>query len=217
MGNTSIFEKLHLGILALKLDLNDAQEKQLCDFLSLLHKWNQAFNLSGIKEIKDMIPTHILDSLSVLPHLKANKVLDVGTGAGLPGIPLAIANPETSFTLLDSNAKKTNFLHQCILELGIKNVKVKKTRAQDYECEILFDVAISRAYNTLAQMGQDIKKLLAADGRIFAMKGKYPKEEIEEAEKLFNIIDIKKINVPQLNAQRHLIIMAPNNETGIYG
>ena len=115
MGNTSIFEKLHLGILALKLDLNDAQEKQLCDFLFLLHKWNQAFNLSGIKEIKDMIPTHILDSLSVLQHLKANKVLDVGTGAGLPGIPLAIANPETSFTLLDSNAKKTNFLHQLSL------------------------------------------------------------------------------------------------------
>jgi 16S rRNA (guanine527-N7)-methyltransferase len=215
MSSVSIFESLHLGVLALKLDLDDIQEKQLCDFLSLLNKWNQAFNLSGIKEIKDMVPVHILDSLSVLPHLEANKVLDVGTGAGLPGIPLAIANPETSFTLLDSSTKKTNFLHQCALELDIKNVKVKKKRAQDYKCEILFDVAISRAYNTLVQMGQDIKKLLAPEGRIFAMKGKYPKEEIEEAEKLFNIIDIKKLNVPQLNAERHLIIMAPNNEIDI--
>lgn len=154
-----------------------------------------------------MVSHHLLDSLAVSPHLPAGRVIDIGTGPGLPGIPLAIAHPDNEFVLLDSNGKKTRFLVQAIAELGLKNVQVVNERAEAFQPTRLFDVVISRAYASMADMLASGDHLLAEGGGFFAMKGKYPHDEIKSLPSGIRLVLSVELKVPGLNAERHLLML----------
>lgn len=198
---------LHQGLAALGLTLSAMARSNLLAYCQLLAKWNRTYNLTSITRAEEMVSHHLLDSLAVLPHLPAGRVIDVGTGPGLPGIPLAIARPEQSFTLLDSNGKKTRFLVQAVGELGLANVEVVNSRVEDYRPSELFDVVVSRAFASLANMVNACAHLLEADGVFLAMKGKYPQAEIEEIPPGFQILGSTDLEVPGLDAQRHLLML----------
>lgn len=150
----------------------------LFNYLLLLHKWNAAYNLTAVRDLDSMIGKHILDSLAILPWLQGNKIIDVGTGAGLPGIPLAIAKPETQFVLLDSNGKKTRFLNEVKRQLDLKNLEIVQFRVENYHPNAGFDTVISRAFSSLEQMIHWTQHLIAKDGLWLAMKGRYPDAEL---------------------------------------
>ena len=150
----------------------------LLNYLNLLHKWNHAYNLTAIRDINDMVRRHVLDSLAILPWIKKNRVLDVGSGAGLPGIPLALALPELQVVLLDSNGKKIRFLQEAKRVLSLANVEIVQSRVENYRPSHGFDTVTSRAFSNLEQMIKWTQHLIAADGIWLAMKGRYPEEEL---------------------------------------
>jgi 16S rRNA (guanine527-N7)-methyltransferase len=197
-------EKLASGLNALGLALDEAAQQKLLLYLEMLQKWNKAYNLTAITDFDKMITHHLLDSLSVIPHLKGKRILDVGTGAGLPGIPLAIALPDHDFTLLDSNGKKVRFLLQASAELKLGNIKALQSRIEDYRAEACFDVIISRAVGAASMLIDNSRTLLCNDGRYLLMKGKYPEDEVIPGQYVSKIIELK---VPGLDASRHLIII----------
>jgi len=199
--------RLEEGLDALGLTLSAAARSSLLAYCQLLAKWNRTYNLTSITRVEEMVSHHLLDSLAVLPHLPAGRVIDVGTGPGLPGIPLAIARPEQSFTLLDSNGKKTRFLVQAVGELGLANVEVVNSRVEDYQPAELFDVVISRAFTSLANMVSACAHLLSTDGVFLAMKGKYPQAEIAEIPAGFQVLGSSALEIPGLDAQRHLLML----------
>src|SRR5450631_2822524 len=165
------------GLSALELDADIAARARLSQYIALLDKWNRTHNLTAIRDPAQMITHHLLDSLAVLPHLPAGaavRAIDVGSGGGLPGIPLAIARPDLRMTLLDSNRKKTAFLEQAAIELPLANVEVIASRVEDFAPRILFDAVISRAYSSLATFVGETRHLLAPRGQWFAMKGVLP-------------------------------------------
>jgi 16S rRNA (guanine527-N7)-methyltransferase len=192
------------GLEALKLTLPENQIEQLLNFIKLIEKWNKAYNLTAIRSRQDMIRLHLLDSLAVLSYIKGHKVIDIGTGAGLPGIPLAIALPQTEFTLLDSNAKKTRFVQQAVLELKLKNVTICHQRVEKFHPETAFNEIITRAFTNLSDMVQLTSHLLNKEGVLFAMKGKMQESEIAllSSQYLVNQIPIR---VPGIDAERCLI------------
>ena len=199
-------EQLARGIAALQLTLNPAQCTQLLDYVQLLVKWNQVYNLTAIRNPRDMITRHLLDSLAVIPFIKGPRILDVGTGAGLPGIPLAIALPDLEFVLLDSVAKKTRFIVQAGSELGISNVEVKTQRVEKYHSLDLFDTVISRAFSSIAEFVTVAGPLCRRDGGVLlAMKGRYPQEELSALPPGFNLKDITRLAVPGLDEERHVV------------
>ena len=179
-----------------------AQEK-LDAFLALLIKWNKAYNLTAIRDRDEMVTKHILDSLAVVPYIKGERILDVGTGAGLPGIPLAIALPQYHFTLLDSNGKKIRFITQAVSELNIKNVEVVQARVEEYQSESAYQTIISRAFTSISEFIDKTKHLLAKDGQILAMKGK---EFDQELKNFAGHVKVHKLDVPGLKEQRHLVV-----------
>lgn len=179
------------------------QRGKLLDFLNLLLKWNRVYNLTAIDRPEDMVRLHLLDSLAILPHLHGGRVLDVGTGAGLPGIPLALLAPEREFTLLDSNAKKTRFVQQAAIELGLGNVTVEQTRVERFVPPIGFDTILSRAFSGLADIVRQTARLLNPGGVILAQKGRLPEPEIRQLNDL--LINIIPLAVPGIDAERHLI------------
>ncbi|MGC1183345.1 16S rRNA (guanine(527)-N(7))-methyltransferase RsmG [Legionella sp.] len=152
----------------------------LLDYLFLLKKWNVAYNLTAVRDPESMVSKHILDSLAILPWVSGERIIDVGTGAGLPGIPLAIAKPETHFVLLDANGKKTRFLNEVKRQLSLKNLEIVHFRVENYHPVQGFDTVISRAFSSLSQMIQWTKHLVAKDGKWLAMKGRYPAAELHE-------------------------------------
>jgi 16S rRNA (guanine527-N7)-methyltransferase len=172
----------------IKLDLEaglqqfdlQAINDSVADYLLLLKKWNLAYNLTAIRDLESMVNKHILDSLAILPWLQGERIIDVGTGPGLPGIPLALARPETHFVLLDSNGKKTRFLKEVKRQLHLKNIEVVQFRVENYHPTQGFDTVLSRAFSTLAQMIQWTKHLIAEHGIWLAMKGRYPDTELKE-------------------------------------
>jgi 16S rRNA (guanine527-N7)-methyltransferase len=179
-------------------------------YLALLAKWNRTYNLTAIREPEQMITHHVLDALAVLPRLPAGerlRVLDVGSGGGVPGLPLAIARPQWTIVLIDSNHKKSAFLQQAAIELGLANVEVITARVEDYESAAPFDVVISRAYSDLATFVETSARHLAAGGRLVAMKGVYPDEEIAQLPPGFRVLAAPALDVPGLGAQRHLIVL----------
>ncbi|HEV2219576.1 MAG TPA: 16S rRNA (guanine(527)-N(7))-methyltransferase RsmG [Casimicrobiaceae bacterium] len=187
----------------------DAQ-RQLAAYLDLLVKWNRTYNLTAIRERADMVTHHLNDALAILPHLpgaKALRVLDVGTGAGVPGIPLAIARPGWRVVLLDSNQKKVAFLTQATIELGLANVTTVAARVENYAPDALFDVIVSRAYSDLASFLRGAQHLLAPGGILAAMKGAYPRDEIALLPAGVTIVAAPALDVPGLAARRHLIVM----------
>lgn len=200
------------GVAALGLDElvgADAQAKLLA-YLRLLDKWNRTHNLTAIREPDRMVTHHLLDSLAVLPHLPARtglRLVDIGSGGGLPGIPLAIVRPDWQFALLDSNFKKAAFLRQAAIELPLPNAEVVAVRVQDYVPPAGFDIAISRAFSDLAVFAGASRGLLAAGGRLVAMKGVYPHEEIAELPAGLGIAGTPSLQIPGLVGERHLVIM----------
>ncbi len=183
-----------------------AQLETLLNYLQLIVKWNRAYNLTAITAPRAMIIRHILDSLAILPYLRGDRVLDVGTGAGLPGIPLAIMQPSKAFVLLDSNGKKTRFLTQATFELALRNVIVVQARIEAYNCAEEFATIICRAFSSLPNIVTTMQPLCQQKGQILAMKGAYPDDELKQLSTSMKVA-VKALQVPGLNEQRHLVIM----------
>ena len=202
-------QQLQTGLSSLGLDLSNAQQNKLIHYLILLNKWNKAYNLSGIKEIEQMLSYHLLDSLAIIPHIEGNIILDVGTGAGLPGIPLAIFYPEKNFFLLDSNGKKTRFLFQVKTELALENIEVFHNRVETFQSPEQIDIVLCRAYATLDKIAMQCGHLLKDDSKILAMKGQYPEKEIAELPKSYKFNKTIELSVPGVEGYRHLIEIVP--------
>ena len=198
---------LHASLVANQHVVSDETEEKLWAYLELLHKWNRVYNLTAIRHLKDSVLLHILDSLSIQPYLHGNYLLDAGSGAGLPGIPLALTNPDKHIVLLDSNSKKTRFLSQVMYELELKNIDVVQARAEDFKPEKKFDSILSRAFANIQVMLESTQHLLAEQGQFLAMKGVYPDMEIKMISSEFKIIAIHKLLIKGLDAERHLVCM----------
>ncbi|MDD5410994.1 MAG: 16S rRNA (guanine(527)-N(7))-methyltransferase RsmG [Methylobacter sp.] len=190
------------GIASLNLNITDEQVDQLLSFIKLIEKWNKAYNLTAIRDREEMARLHILDSLAIVPHIEGKRVIDIGTGAGLPGIPLAICLPETEFTLLDSNAKKTRFVQQVVLELKLKNVNVCHSRVENYHPEQPFNSVITRAFASLSDIVKLTTHLLAKDGVLLAMKGQNLDAELAQIEAKKSVISV---SVPGTDVERCLV------------
>jgi 16S rRNA (guanine527-N7)-methyltransferase len=207
-------ERLTHGITALGLSLSAAQCATLIAYVELLIKWNQVYNLTAIRNPCDMITRHLLDSLAVIPFIKGPRVLDVGTGAGLPGIPLAVALPELEFVLLDSVAKKTRFVVQATSELSLSNVVVKTQRVEQYNSLGLYDTVISRAFSTIAEFITVAGPLCRRNGGVLlAMKGRYPQDELSSLPADYQIKEITRLVVPDLGEERHVVQLVRNGTT----
>jgi 16S rRNA (guanine527-N7)-methyltransferase len=185
----------------LNLSLSDDRIDRLLDFIKLIEKWNKAYNLTAIRDREDMVRLHLLDSLAIAPYIEGKRVIDIGTGAGLPGIPLAIYWPEIEFILLDSNAKKTRFVQQAILELKLKNVSVCHNRVEHYHPEKSFDTVITRAFASLSDIVELTAHLLGKDGVLLAMKGQAPVIPKLESAKT----ELIPVSVPGIAAERCLV------------
>ncbi len=196
------------GITALGLTIKAAQQETLLAYVALLNKWNKVYNLTAIRDPRDMIGLHILDSLALLPHLNSTgKILDVGSGGGLPGICVAIASPVLEVTMLDSLQKKTTFVRQAIGELGLTNANVVCERVEAYSPEMKFDIVTSRAFAELADFVNGAKHLVAPNGKMIAMKGVYPHDEIARVPKTHRVTNVIELHVPQIEGARHLVVM----------
>ena len=199
-------KQLNASANTMGISLSDKHSKLLISYLAMLAKWNKAYNLTAIRDPDEMLRKHIIDSLSVLPFIQGERFIDVGTGGGLPGIVLAILKPECTFTLLDSNGKKTRFLFQVKSELSLENVTVINKRVEQYQPDTGFDGIISRAFSSLGQMHHWTQHLLANKGRFFAMKGVYNQTEIGELPAGYSVI-CHDLIVPGEEGERHLVII----------
>ena len=200
--------QLEQGLQEMAIDLSAGQRQQLLGYLTLLQKWNRRFNLTAVRDPGEMVSRQLLDSLSVLKLLRGSRVLDVGSGPGLPGIPLAIALPEVHFALLDSNGKKTRFMEQARMEIGLGNVIVVRSRVEVYQPPAPFDTITSRAFASLGKMVELTSHLLTEGGRYLAMKGAVPREEIEAMEEMGGRLAIQSLAVPGTQGERHAILWA---------
>lgn len=199
----ALAKKLHEGIMSLQLDLPAGAQERLLAYVGLLAKWNAAYNLTAVRDPEQMVVKHVLDSLSILPHVPDGTLIDVGTGGGLPGFVLAVVKPGLKVTLLDSNGKKVRFLRQAIADLGVTNALAVQSRVEAFEER--FDVVTSRAFATLADMVNGSEQLLAEQGEFLAMKGLRPDEEIAALPAGFVVRDVTPLRVPFLNEERHLV------------
>jgi len=194
------------GLERLDLALDETKQAQLLAYLDLLAKWNRSYNLTSVRKPAQMLVRHLFDSLVIHSFLRGPRVLDVGTGAGLPGIPLALVCPGQDFTLLDSNSKKTRFVTQAVAELGLDNVTVVQSRVEAFKAAG-FDTIVSRAYSTLVEFVRGVQHLLAADGVLLAMKGVYPATELAGLAAPFKLAQNVELQVPGLDAERNLLII----------
>ncbi|MFL6709771.1 MAG: 16S rRNA (guanine(527)-N(7))-methyltransferase RsmG [Massilia sp.] len=215
----SIFDRnalaaeLVAGIKALSLDLNEKQTEQLLDYLALLSKWNSVYNLTSVRDPRQMVTHHLLDSLAAVPaFVGARNVLDVGAGGGLPGIVLAIARPDMSVSLIDTVHKKTAFLKQVKAELGLANVTVYTAKVQEVSVPALFDVITSRAFADLSDFVNWSGHLLEPAGHFIALKGVAPPEEQERLPAAWKVTALQALSVPGLNAERHLVLITRSGE-----
>lgn len=210
--NQSATKQLQRGLADLELILPPEAEGKLQAYLALLGKWNRVYNLTAVREESLMISHHLLDSLAVLPHLEAcpitlSSLADVGSGGGLPGIPLAIARPQLEVALVESSQKKASFLKQAMIELKLENVSIHCVRSEAFKPLRLFDLVISRAFSSLAEFVRLCAHLLVPSGYLVAMKGVYPSEEIEQLPVDWTTARSIPLSVPGLEAQRTLIII----------
>lgn len=194
------------GLTGLGLSLPDEASRRLLAYVELLMKWNRTYNLTAIREPERMVSHHLIDSLSVLPHLPGGSLVDVGSGGGLPGIPIAIAQPHRRVTLNDSNHKKGAFLQQAAIELGLANVEVHVGRAEEWRPAERFDGAISRAFAELADFLAACRHLVAPGGFFAAMKGLHPHEELAKAPAEVQCEAAIKLSVPFVDGDRHLVL-----------
>lgn len=195
------------GIAALGLQLDAATQQRLLDYIALLDKWNKVYNLTAVRDPAEMLTQHLLDSLAVLPYVDGGTLLDVGTGPGLPGIPVALARPELAVTLLDSNQKKTTFVRQAIAELRLANATVVCTRIEAWQPEHRFDAVISRAFSELSEFVKLSARFCRPGGKLLAMKGIYPEQELARLPTGVTVERVIALAVPGLDKQRHLVEM----------
>ena len=198
-------QRLVQGLVQLEIVLPENTIEQLLAYVALLVKWNKAYNLTAVRDAEQMVIRHLLDSLSVLPMVAKQDMLDVGSGGGMPGIVLAVCNPETNYTLLDSNGKKTRFLQQAKTQLQLSNVEVIQSRAENYSPPELFDRIISRAFTALDNMIDWCGPLLSEQGLFVAMKGAYPEPDQKPIPAGWEVKDVQSIDVPFIDEQRHLV------------
>lgn len=191
----------------LDIDLDEGQVKRLERYVALLQKWNRVYNLTAIRDVERMVTHHLVDSLAVVPYITGPRVLDVGSGAGLPGIPLAIARRDFRVTLLDSNQKKAAFLRQAIAELGLPNAEVRAERVETWSAPQGFETILARAFAPLSELIVKSRHLLASGGVLAAMKGAYPAVELASLPAGFRVRDVIKLHVPGVDAERHLILV----------
>ena len=203
---TLLAQELARGAAQLGLTVMPETQQKLLDYLNLLHKWNKVYNLTAVRQPEQMVSHHLLDSLAVLPHLWPGRWLDVGCGAGLPGLVLALMRPEWTFTLLDSNSKKTSFVQQAVIELELRNVSVYCARAEKWQTAEKFDGIISRAFAGISNFTALTHHLLAREGRWVAMKGT-PDRELEQLPENIEVEKVIPLRVPGLNAERCLVIL----------
>ncbi|MDF8328956.1 16S rRNA (guanine(527)-N(7))-methyltransferase RsmG [Aeromonas salmonicida] len=185
--------------------ITDTQKTQLVQLVELLHKWNKAYNLTSVRDPDAMLVKHILDSLVVSPHLHGERFIDVGTGPGLPGLPLAIINPDKQFVLLDSLGKRINFIRQVIQELGLTNVMPVKSRVEEYQPDVGFDCVLSRAFASLEDMLSWCHHLPSEQGSFLALKGQYPEQELAQLPANIRLVACHELRVPELEGERHLL------------
>jgi 16S rRNA (guanine527-N7)-methyltransferase len=196
------------GLTAAALDdIDEARRVALMGYVALLSRWNRTYNLTGVRSPVEMVRRHVLDSLVLLPYVHGRRMLDVGTGAGVPGLVLALARPELECVLLDRSAKKVRFCRQAAAELAAANVDVVQMRVQDYACERLFDSVVARAFAALSELVEHARRLCAPHGRLLAMKGRCPQAELEALGALRERARVVALRVPGLDAQRHLVIL----------
>ena len=204
--------QLLAGAAEMGVPLSEAQAGKLLDYLDLLQKWNKAYNLTAVRERPAMLTQHLLDSLSIVPHLPPGDLLDVGSGGGLPGIPLAILQPERAITLIDTVGKKVAFLKQAAMTLGLKNLNAVSDRIESWVPPAAhtggFALITARAYATLATLVGQTRRLLAENGGWYAMKGVFPDAEMAELPSDVAVKAVIPLQVPDLGAERHLVVMA---------
>lgn len=206
-----VLKKLDSLLSAADIALPDQQKHQLIGYVELLHKWNKAYNLTSVRDPMQMLVRHILDSIVVNPHLQGSRFIDVGTGPGLPGIPLAIVRPDAHFTLLDSLGKRVRFLRQVQHELGLSNIEPVQTRVEDFVAEPPFDGVISRAFASLQDMLSWCHHLPAKpEGRFYALKGVRPDDELAILPAGITLESVIRLQVPELDGERHLVILKSN-------
>ncbi len=197
--------RLDAGLAAMHLSATEAQRGGLIAYIVLLTRWNRAYNLTAVRDPLEMVGRHLLDSLAVSPFLFGDSVLDLGTGAGLPGIPLALLHPERRFCLLDGNGKKTRFVRQAAMELGLDNCEVVQARMESYRPGRNFATIVARAVATLAELQALGRPLLARPGRLLLMKGRTPDAEMEALTPCPDSHKVHRLEVPFVVGERHLI------------
>lgn len=200
-----MLERLNGLLKQAEIVITDTQKSQLVQLVELLHKWNKAYNLTSVRDPDAMLVKHILDSLVVSPHLHGERFIDVGTGPGLPGLPLAIINPDKQFVLLDSLGKRINFIRQVIQELGLTNVTPVKSRVEEYQPEVEFDGVLSRAFASLEDMLSWCHHLPSEQGSFLALKGQYPEQELAQLPANIRLVACHELRVPELEGERHLL------------
>ena len=206
--NPQLREKLDSLLSQTDLEVSELQRDQLVGYVQMLNKWNKAYNLTSVRNPMDMLVKHIMDSIVVSPFLVGERFIDVGTGPGLPGIPLAIMNPSYQFTLLDSLGKRIRFIKQVLHELGINNVEPIQSRVEEFEPEVGFDGVISRAFASMMDMVEWCHHLPKTDQGVFlALKGQLPEDEIAQLPESLAVSQVHVLQVPELEGDRHLIIL----------
>lgn len=207
MNENALIEGLTRGAHELGVSLDARSTARLGEFIRLLEKWNRSFNLTGTRSVSELLHAHVLDSLCLHALLPNGAVLDVGTGAGFPGIPLAICDEQRKFVLLDSNGKKTRFLHQAKTELGLQNVMIRQARMEDYRPEQAYPCIVSRAVASTYELGDALRPILEPDGQLLLMKGSEYPEELEAMPSEFSLQAVKTFAVPGKELQRHVLIL----------
>ena len=202
-------ELLVAGAHDLGIALDSRRAQVLLKLVDELELGNAQFNLTAIRDRPGMLRKHVLDSLSLQPYLRGNRIADIGTGAGFPGLPLAIVNPRRRFTLIEATGKKARFVEQTAQRLGCANVRVEHARAESYRPFELFDTVVARALSSLADFAAYAGHLCAPDGRLLAMKGKRPDEEISALPKSFRVLAVHRLKLPGLDDERHLVELSP--------
>lgn len=201
-------DTLRDGARALGIELDESQAARLLEHLDLMDEWGQRMNLTAIRDREQQVVKHVLDSLSVRPYLRGARVADVGSGAGFPGLPLALVEPGRHFTLIESTGKKCRFL-ECVRDtLGLENVEVVQSRAESFRPEERYDTVIARAVGPLADLVRYAGPLLAGEGRLLAMKGRYPEDELKSKLNGWKVSAVHRLEVPGLDEQRHLVELA---------
>lgn len=202
---SSLLMAFDKAIVSLDVDVTEQQKDQLINFVLLIHKWNKSYNLTSVRDPQQMLIKHIIDSIVVAPYLTKSRYIDVGTGPGLPGIPLSIMHPDKHFVLLDSLGKRVRFMKQAGFEMGLTNIEPVQSRVEQYQSDLPLDGVLSRAFASIKDMLHWCQHLVDSKGEFLALKGQYPEQEIALLPEGFEVVESVELDIPALDGDRHLI------------